>query len=482
MKVTINTPNHQLSMSFVAHATGGYLITADMTDDAVSFVCTDSREADANTLFCAIRGERVDGHNYMASAAKLGCVAFLCEKVPQDMMSPYIAVVVEDTVVALSKLAEAYRDTYLKRLTPVAVTGSVGKTTTKECVSAVLGEWGNVFKKEGNYNSVIGLPLSVLEISPDCERAVLEMGMSGFSEISAMSCAVSPHIAMITNIGHAHMELLGSRENIAKAKLEISNGMGRGDILLINGDEPLLVNARSDISSRGIEVLSVSMTNPQAEVYVSHIRHQAESMMFDITYQGETWQDMVMPAVGIHMVWAAAFAVSVGRCMGMNQMDIQKGLFTYTPAAMRQRVLTWQGMTLIEDCYNASPESMRAACSVLAMTAKSRMIAVLGDMKELGDESASLHVKVGQNLMEITSGKELYLVTVGELGAKIAEGAIGAGLTQNHVYISNADAPYSDVCEHLHTLMQTGDTLLFKASRAMQLESIIAQIKNSSND
>ncbi len=479
MKVSIHTPERAISLDFVAKATGGQLVLAGMTEaPLVQYACTDSREADEQTLFCAIRGERVDGHNYMASTQSRGCRAFLCEKIPQEITSSYAAVVVEDTVTALSKLARLYEQTYLKNLTTVAITGSVGKTTTKECVAAVLSAGFDLFKKEGNFNSTIGLPLSVLEIEETHTCAVLEMGMSGFGEISVMTNAVCPHIAMVTNIGHAHMELLGSRENIAKAKLEIAEGMREGDILLVNGDEPLLTGELMvPLKERGIKVVTVSVTNPNAHVYVHHVTAEQGGMRFALTMGEYTLESCFVPAMGAHMVWAAAFALTTGLLLGMKHEDVQKGLSSYTPAAMRQNVYVWKNVTIIEDCYNASPESMKAAFSVLALTAKARMIAVLGDMKELGEGSIALHRETGKALVALAQDRELYLLTIGELGYEIGKGACEAGLPQEHIYTAPQEMTYTQIAAHLASRLKMDDTILFKASRAMKLEEIITQLK-----
>ena len=474
MKVTVKNPASGMPLDFVAKATGGELILrGTATPPTVQYVCTDSREADGDTLFCAIRGERVDGHTYMANTQGLGCVAFLCERIPEGLKPPFAAVVVADTVAALSELARAYREAYLSTLTPVAVTGSVGKTTTKECVAAVLSQGGELFKKEGNFNSVIGLPLSVLEIPETCESAVLEMGMSGFGEISAMTAAVHPHIAMITNVGHSHMEMLGSREGIARAKLEISESMVAGDILVINGDEPLLGDpVTAPLRARGVRVLRLSMQDQTADAYLHSIRPVEGGMTFDLRVDGTLWRDLTIPSVGNHMVWAAGFAAVTGYCLGMTAEQVGRGLASYVPAAMRQNVYGHQGMTVIEDCYNASPESMKAAFSVLRLTAKSRMIAVLGDMKELGDASVALHRQTGEALVKLC-GTDLRLITVGALGEEISRGAEQAGLPKDHISVCLEDKPYPQAVASLKGLCSAGDTLLFKASRSMGLEEII---------
>ncbi|MBE6585428.1 MAG: UDP-N-acetylmuramoyl-tripeptide--D-alanyl-D-alanine ligase [Ruminococcaceae bacterium] len=473
MKIKIQ--DRPLTLTEIAHMAGGTLFMSESRESTlIRYICTDSREADAETLFCAIIGERVDGHNYISAAMGKGCFAVLCQKIPAEDIC---AVVVEDTVSAFGRLAEFCRQNHLKDLFITAVTGSVGKTTTKECIAAVLGNQENLFKKEGNYNSTIGLPLSMLEISRDHTAAVLEMGMSGFGEIQSMSNAAHPNVACIINIGTSHMEHLGSREGIAKAKLEIIEGMKSGSILLINGDEPLLDQAFALCQEKGITCLSVSITQPSADFYATNISATGRGMTFDLHTPMGIMEDLTILAVGEHMVWAAAFAASVGGLRGMNKASICQGLLGYRPAGMRQNMTTQNGITFIEDCYNAAPESMTAALSVLKLTAKGRMIAVLGDMKELGDDTVNLHRAVGQKVAELASdGREICLVTVGDLGAKIAASA-ASSLPADCIFVSRNTAPYEDVVRHLKDLIREGDTVLFKASRAMTLEVIFNALK-----
>ena len=466
-----------MSLSWIAEATGGTLICpVGVPEPSVGYICTDSREADRETLFCAIPGERVDGHAYISAAMKLGCRAVLCEKHPDEVIP---AVVVEDTVAALGRLAETYKKSFAHQLFAAAVTGSVGKTTTKECMAAVLAAGENLFKKDGNFNSTIGLPLSVMEIGHHHTAAVLEMGMSGFGEISAMSRAVHPDVACVINIGTSHMEHLGSREGIAKAKLEIIRGMEQGSTLLINGDEPLLHPAKALCLERGITCLRVSLSDPTADFYANAIVALGQSMAFDFhTPQGKL-EGLTVPSVGYHMVWAAAFAAAVGLLRGLSPEAIRKGLLAYRPAGMRQNITEVSGVTFIEDCYNAAPESMAAALTVLKLTAKGRMIAVLGDMKELGDNTVNLHRAVGKRVASLSEGgREVHLITVGELGTEISRGA-SEGLSSDHIFISRDTAPYGDAVRYLKSLLREGDTILFKASRAMTLEVVADALKSN---
>lgn len=495
MKILLAAP---LRVDLLSRMAGGSTVlrTPDATPPTITHICTDSREADENTLLCAIRGERVDGHRFIPGAAKAGCRAFLCERLPEGWErmtseSPMgegmaAAILVPDTVEALSRLARARREDELTSLRITAVTGSVGKTTTKEMIAAVLSTSLSLFKKDGNFNSTIGLPLSFMEIPAPTEAAVLEMGMSARGEISAMTNAVCPDIAVIANIGTSHMEYLGSRESIARAKLEIAEGVREGGTLLVNGDEPLL----SDMGElpAGVRVLRLSLQgNPHADYTALNITARDGGMCFDLQTPEGLWSGLCVPALGEHLVWAASFAAAVGQLHGLDEGQVKAGLKAYRPADMRQNTCRVGDVTVIKDCYNAAPESMRAALGVLAMTAgtcpPARRIAVLGDMKELGEDTVALHRGVGATCA--SSGVDL-LVTVGELGAEIARGAMEAGLSPEHVLITGEADTYPATATRIREMLRAGDVLLFKASRSMALETIadavIGELNEKIND
>ena len=506
MKVTF--AKGAIPMDTLARWAGGELILHRIgTVPMAGRACTDSREADsapdAGTLFCAIRGERVDGHSYMAAVAAhpglYGCGCFLCEQIPDALTwadTPFAAIRVEDTVAALSRMAAGYRTQELPGLRAVGVTGSVGKTTVKTCCAAVLGGGFSTYHRDGNFNSVIGLPLSVMEISPTHEMAVLEMGMSARGEIQAMSGAVRPHIGIITNVGTSHLEHLGNRENIARAKLEILTGIQPGGYLLVQGDEPLLQDPAllAETGRSDVHILRLSLTDPTADVYARPAEAPENGgMTFDLTLPGAHWPGMTIPAPGTHMVQAAAFGAAVGYLCGLDQGAVQDGLTRYRPATLRQTVRLAGGVYLLEDCYNAAPESMAAALEVLDMTAgvgkpgrsaktpdarqdapapTGRRIAVLGDMKELGRDTVALHRGVGR----LCAGRRLDgLVTVGALAVEIAQGACQGGMEPARVLTLGADGEPVDpeaAAARLAGLVRPGDTVLFKASRAMGLERI----------
>lgn len=449
----------------------------------VTHICTDSREADETTLFCAMPGERVDGHDYMGKAAALGCRAFLCERLPEALADmACAAILVPDTVKALSCMACARREE-MDRLPVVAVTGSVGKTTTKEMIHAVLSSVHEVFKKDGNYNSTIGLPLSFLEISPDMEGAVLEMGMSSRGEISAMTSAVRPDIGIVANVGSSHMEYLGSRENIARAKLEIAEGIRENGVLLINGDEPLLRCLGQDFEGEKpmipekIRILRLSLAGDErADFCATDMAVRDGGMSFDLSTPEGVWTDLWIPAIGEHLVWAASFAAATGYLLGLREGQVKAGLASYKPAAMRQNIRSIAGVTLIEDCYNAAPESMGAALRVLNLTWATRRIAVLGDMKELGGQTEQLHKKVGAEA--VRQGID-GLVAIGELGGFIAQGAMEAGLPADVIHHVPSAEEYLQAGEWLTSHLQPGDCVLFKASRSMALETLVKTVAES---
>lgn len=441
-----------------------------------SGICTDSREAtDAETVFAVTVGERVDGHAYMKNAYEGGCRLFLCQRIPEEMTGcRFGAIVVSDTVAALGSIARAYAAAFHKPA--VAVTGSVGKTTTKEMIAAVLSERFSVHKTKANHNSTIGLPMSMMEASGEEDISVVEMGMSGLGEIDFMTRVVAPSVACITNIGSSHLELLGTRENICRAKLEIVNGMPRDGLLIANGDEPLL----RAMCPSNINVQFISFTDPSADIYVSNTCYDATGSLFDITLRGVTYRGIRLSAIGKPFVWAAAFAIAVARCFDIDMDTVRRGLLAFENAAMRQNITEHFGITMIEDCYNASPESVKAAIDVmktLAEAQNARMVAILGDMRELGEGGANLHASVGSYYAE--NGGE-QLITVGNVAENIAKGAISCGFSQSKTFHSDAyetEEAVRAIGDTACAILRAGDILLVKASRAIGAERILAYIK-----
>lgn len=460
----------RLTADKVATICGGTLYTV-ACENKVLFetVCTDSREADNTSMFVAIRGERVDGHSFISNVVKQGCRCVIAERVPLDVKGVAV-ILVQDSIRAIRDIAEYVKSQV--EVKTVAITGSVGKTTTKEFVSAVLDRKFNLYKTNGNFNSTIGMPMSMLELSQRNDAAVFEMGMSGLGEIEYMSEAARPDVAVITNIGSSHLEALGSRENIRRAKMEITAGLKDGGTLFLNGDEPLLVGHESD----RYNVLYFGMKNEECDYFASNVRNTECGLIFDMRTPDGEYMNIEIKVAGAHNVYNAMVAFNIGLNMNMAEAEIREGLLSYVPTGMRQHVYTLGGVTIIEDCYNASPESMNAAINVLHEMAKTRggrKIALLGDMKELGTDTAKLHAGVGSYLAENNAD---YLFTYGELSENLADGAARGGMSEKQIF-RNPIADAEIVGKKLLSVLKEGDVLLVKASRALQAEKVLDCIK-----
>lgn len=448
-----------LLLSEIAEMTGGSLVGKDKR---LYHVSTDSREICENCLFVAIKGENFDGHSFMA---EVPAEAFICEYIPGNCGN-ISAVVVENTVAALGRLAKEYKARF--DLLSVAVTGSVGKTTTKEFIHAVLSQHFRTLKTEGNHNNHIGLPMTLLSIDKSTEAAVIELGMSAKGEISYLTDIVRPDIAVITNIGSSHIESLGSREGIAAAKLEIREGMTPDGILIINGDEPLL---------SGVENAVRVGKSEECDYRITGIVEGDNGCAFNLHAKGETVESIVIPAFGEHNVMNAAFAYAVGKATGMGEYEIRRGLISYKTAGMRQNFYSENGIEIIEDCYNASPESMTASLKVLSGMASrhnKRSVAVLGDMLELGSYSEEAHKKVGAAVSLSEVG---LLVTFGKRATDIAKAAADFGMDSDKIFVFEDTENIEALGRFLLQNTNENDIILFKASRGIRLERVIKFIK-----
>ena len=474
MKIKVGTG--RIKIEEFAELCGGVLCANFYAEDAsFSHICTDSREADADTLFVVMQGEKVDGHDYMLSASERGCKMFLCQNIPADLIGSghdFAAITSENSVTALGCFARAFYE--FRKGKTVAVTGSVGKTTTKEMIFSVVSEGFATHKTLANHNSIIGMPMSLLAMEDTSEVMVAEMGTGSFGEISFMSQIACPDIACITNIGTSHLEAFGSRENICQAKLEIVDGLSETGVLILNGDEPLL----SSVHDKTLKTLYVALENRNAEYRAVNIRYGENQTVFDIERAGETIQNVEIEAVGQPYVWAALFAVAVGELLNIDIEKIRRGLMRFEKAEMRQNIIEYHGITIIEDCYNAAPESMRAAADLLKMMSEkkngARMVALLGDMRELGENSREYHQTIGRYFASCGTDK---LFCVGEFAKDIAVGAIDAGM-ENHAVSICIDAKEQEkISESVLSFLEKGDVFLVKASRAIGAEKILELIK-----
>jgi UDP-N-acetylmuramoyl-tripeptide--D-alanyl-D-alanine ligase len=298
------------------------------------------------------------------------------------------------------------------------------------------------------------------------------MAMSGFHEIEVMSRTAEPDIAVITNIGTAHMEMLGSRENICKAKFEMLAGLKPDGVLILNGDEPMMLN----YPKKPEKTIFIALKNSGADYYAYNIRQYDRETVFDMSAGVKIFYDIRIPALGNHNVYAALFAWAVGDALGMDEEEICRGLMKYHSADMRQKIYSLGGITVIEDCYNASPESMRAAVDVLCGLKKSRgcrAFALLGDMRELGMNTEMYHRSVGAYAAECGVDK---LFTIGSLSRYIAAGAVSAGMNEDHITVNLDDNTYAATAAELAAALKPGDLLLVKASRAVRAERVISSL------
>ena len=463
-----------LTADEISSAVSGNLYTFGSGGGVVTNVAYDSREASEGTLFCAVKGEKVDGHDYIKSAVGKGASVVIASRLPEDAESfgNYSLIIVDDTVKALGELAGYYRS--FSSAKAVGVTGSVGKTTTKDYIASVLSAAFKTQKTEGNHNNEIGFPMTLFSLEPDCEAIVLEMGMSSRGEISFLTRLAKPVASVITNIGTSHIANLGSRENICLAKLEIAEGMDENGKLFMNGDEPLLTEYRGEIVP---EKVFFGIYNKNASYKAVNIRTEDNGMVFDVLYNGHVSVNVEIPTLGRHNVYNALAAFAVGKVFGMNDDDISAGLSSFVGTKMRQKIYKLGDITVIEDCYNAAPESMRAAIEVLASKARSQggsPCALLGDMLELGDSSRLLHDQLGQFAAQMKIEK---LYCFGEMAETVAEAAIKKGIRVENVYVCTDINDPAYMAKMIASSICKDDILLVKASRGIAAERVIEEYK-----
>ena len=418
-------------------------------------VCTDTRKIQPGSLFVCLRGERFDGHSFASQAAQLGAAALLVDH-PVDADVPQL--VVTDTGKALLQLAGWYRRRF--QLPVVGLTGSVGKTTTKEFIALVLGAKYNTLKTQGNLNNEIGVPQMLFRLEDSHTAAVIEMGMNHFGEISRLTRAVAPTVGLITNIGVSHIENLGSRAGILQAKLEILEGMAPDAPLIVNIDNDMLRTVK--LGDRPL--LTFAIDDQSADFTATDIAEQGSTTTFTVHHSTFT-QPVTIPTVGIHNVYNALAAMAVGYVTGVDPAAAAAALANYVPAGMRQNLVQVGGVQVIEDCYNASPDSMRAALQTLGKLAVHHRYAVLGAMLELGDYAKEAHTQVGK--MAAENGIDGVLA-YGADAAYIVEAAKQAGLENARLFDTK-----ESLAQSLAQQVQPGDGVLFKGSRGMHLEDVM---------
>ncbi|MEG1632577.1 MAG: UDP-N-acetylmuramoyl-tripeptide--D-alanyl-D-alanine ligase [Oscillospiraceae bacterium] len=437
-----------ITVSDIARLTGGKLINGG-GERQVSGVVIDSRLVRDGFAFAALPGERADGHDYISKAFELGAACCIALRVPSGETRPLV--IVSEVAEALASLAEGYRKTL--ELPLIAVTGSVGKTTTKEMLAAVLSRRFNTLKTEKNLNNELGVPLTLFRIDASHEAAVVELGISHFGEMTRLAQMARPTMAVFTVIGRAHLEFLGDRDGVLRAKGELLDCMAKDAAVLVNGDDDKL--SALCCTQKKITFGLGASCDVRAEDLVS----DGASTSCDIIC-GERRLRVRIPAFGQHMVYAALAAAAVGMRLGMSDAELAEGIAAYSTVGRRASVVDTGSLTLIDDCYNANPDSVASAVRS-ASALGGRLVCILGDMLELGENTAELHKKTG----ELALSKGALLLTVGELSKNMG------GLSFD---------TKSELIAALPRLLKKGDRVLVKASHSMAFEEISDAIKGLS--
>ncbi len=447
----------KLTISEIAQAIDGRITPSTDIEKSVVGFFSDSRTPSDDRMFLALRGETVDGNRFVPELLEKGYCALADngEYVP-DYGS---CILVDDVRDALQRLAIWYRENIISSTKIVGITGSVGKTTTKDMVALGLASSLSVAKTIGNSNSQIGLPQTVLSVEQRTDCAVVELGMSMPGEMSRISRCAAPHISLITNVGYSHIENLGSREAIRDEKLDIAKYSADDAILVLDGDEPLLRDC--DYGNKRVVFVSNS-SDTDSECYASEISNTGDGVSFiGMVFGREV--SVSLPVRGNHFVKNSLFALAVAHLLGLDLDRTAKALSAYESDGKRQYIYEQNGHRIISDCYNASPESMRAALDVLSSYSESRRIAVLGDMLELGSTSDMLHSEVGKLIL----GRADALVTYGDKASFIAS---EAGIPE--VY-SFSREQRRELKSFLDSFVCKGDTVLYKASNGMKMSELI---------
>ena len=436
-------------------------------NDAIPKITTDTRKIETGDLFIALRGENFDGAEFAADALQKGASAVLVgaplsKSVEKALKNAKGAVLtVSDTLAAYQAIAHAWR---MKFGVPVvAITGSNGKTTTKDLTAALLSARGTVCRTVANYNNEVGLPMTLLGMTGGDVAAVVEIGMRGLGQIAALAPVAAPSIGIVTNVCEVHMELLGSMENIAKAKAELVQAIPAGGTVILNADDARVAAMRS-LAADGVRVLTYGI-GADADVRAEALRLTSNGSQFMVTWNNER-HDYSIPLAGRHNVSNALAALAAGFVLGYTPQEMQTGLQRLAVTKMRYEVHEVGAWTFINDAYNASPSSMAAAVETTANLYEGRKIAVLGDMLELGDAAEEAHRRIGRRVAELGFAA---LVTYGPQSQWIHTAAEAAGCP----VCCHAET-HEAAAEHLRTLLRDGDTVLFKGSRGMKMEAVIA--------
>ena len=447
-----------MSLREIAAVCGGtYFGEETKLDMEVTGVAIDSRKVADGYLFVPIKGARVDGHDFIPQVMEKGALCTLSEHELEDADHPYI--LVSSSEQALKDLAEHYRKALDIKV--VGITGSVGKTSTKEMIASVLSQKYNVLKTAGNFNNEIGLPLTIFNIRDEHQIAVLEMGISDFGEMNRLAKMARPDICVITNIGLCHLENLIDRDGVLKAKTEMFNYKQPNAKIILNGDDDKLITVT------GAQFFGLSTEH---DAFADNIHSLSLRGTTCTLHLGDNLIDVLIPIPGHHMVYNALAGAMVGRELGLTPDEIKAGIEALVPVSGRNNMISTDAFLIIDDCYNANPISTNASLDVLA-TADSRKVAILGDMFELGENEKELHRGVGEHAAE----KEIdVLICIGPLSKNTADGALGK---KTAVYHFDTKAEFLSKAE---SLLCKDDCILVKASHGMEFPEIVEKLQTIS--
>ena len=455
-----------MTLQNIATACQGQLVCQkDQENIQIKGAVLDSRQVEEGYLFFATKGERVDGHNFIPQVAEKKAACVVCEKAPAGVEIPYI--LVEDSFVALKKVAAFYRENLT--IPVVGITGSVGKTSTKEMIASVLSQRYNVLKTEGNFNNEVGLPLTILRIRDEHKVAVVEMGINHFGEMHRLSEIAKPDICVITNIGQCHLEFLGSREGILKAKSEIFDFMNPEGYVCVNGDDDMLCTVK-EVHGHKPVTYGFSMKN---DVYVTSTKNNGILGSKASVYLNDATFDVEIPLPGEHMVMNALAATCVGDLLGLKQEEIARGIESAKAVGGRSNLIVLKDRKILDDCYNANPVSMKAAIDLLCLS-DTRKVAILGDMFELGDGCEEMHAGIGNYAVE----KDIdVLVCVGELSSHMFDAATLKRTELKKDVQIHYMANTQEVIEKINSILMKDDTILVKASHGMGFAKVVEELK-----
>lgn len=451
-----------MSLRQIALSCGGrYVGREEEQSTEVQGVVIDSRQVEPGFLFAAVRGARVDGHSFIPSVYAKGAACVLCETAPEHPAGPYI--LVDSTLEAIKKIAEYYRSTLT--IPVIGISGSVGKTSTKEMIAAVLSKKYNTLKTQGNFNNELGLPLTIFRLRQEHEIAVLEMGISDFGEMHRLAKIARPDTCVITNIGLCHLEFLKSRDGILKAKTEIFDFLKPTGHIILNGDDDKLVTVEN---VKGINPMFFGIENKNG-IWADEIKPEGLKGISCCIHTEKGSFPVLIPIPGHHMVYNALAGTAVGLTYGLSLDEIKAGIESLQPVSGRFHIMDTEKYTVVDDCYNANPVSMKASLDVLS-DALGRKVAILGDMGELGKEEVEMHREVGV----YAASKNLdLLICVGALSQYMAEAAKHAAPTKNIFHFETKE----ELLQDLPKLLQKGDTVLVKASHFMGFEDVVKELE-----